>query len=81
MEEKAFKKHFRIYFRNGHPAFIVDEEGNMYKFHRLTHSKTSGGRNNIQIDNPLIKGGEQKSYIVKKEEKANKGRFSLFELM
>ena len=80
MEEKAFKKHFRIYFRNGHPAFIVDEEGNMYKFHRLTHSKTSGGRNNIQIDNPLIKGGEQKSYIVKKEEKDNKGRFSLFEL-
>ena len=80
MEEKAFKKHFRIYFRNGHPAFIVDEEGNMYKFHRLAHSKTSGRRNNIQIDNPLIKGGEQKSYIVKKEEKDNKGRFSLFEL-
>lgn len=42
-----FKKHFRIYFRNGHPALIVDEEGNMYSFHRVTHSKTSGGKKNI----------------------------------
>ena len=75
-----FKKHFRIYFKNGHPAFIVDEEGNMYVFHRITHSKTSGGRNNIKIDNPLIKGGEQATYIVKRAEKDKKGRFSLFEL-
>ena len=75
-----FKKHFRIYFKNGHPAFIVDEEGNMYVFHRITHSKTSGGRNNIKIDNPLIKGGEQATYIVKREEIDKKGRFSLFEL-
>ncbi len=75
-----FKKHFRIYFRNGHPAYIVDEEGNMYVFHRVTHSKTSGGRNNIKIDNPLIKGGEQATYIVKREERDKKGRFSLFEL-
>ena len=77
---KEFKKHFRIYFKNGHPAFIVDEEGNMYVFHRITHSKTSGGRNNIKIDNPLVKGGEQATYIVKRSEKDKKGRFSLFEL-
>ena len=77
---KEFKKHFRIYFKNNHPAYIVDEEGNYYVFHRVTHSKTSGGRNNIKIDNPLVKGGEQATYIVKRSEKDKKGRFSLFEL-
>jgi len=80
MEEKKFVKHFRIYFKNGHPAYIVDEDGNKYVFHRLTHSKTSGHRNNIKIDNPLVKGGDKATYIVKREERDNKGRFSLFEL-
>ena len=80
MKEKKFKKHFRIYFRNGHPAYIVDEDGNTYVFHRVTHSKTSGGRNNIKIDNPLVNGGDQATYIVKRVEKDKKGRFSLFEL-
>ena len=59
MKEKKFKKHFRIYFRNGHPAYIVDEEGNTYAFHRVTHSKTSGGRNNIKIDNPQTLGSDR----------------------
>ena len=80
MKEKKFKKHFRIYFRNGHPAYIVDEDGNTYVFHRVTHSKASGGRNNIKIDNPLVNGGDQATYIVKRVEKDKKGRFSLFEL-
>ena len=71
MKEKKFKKHFRIYFRNGHPAYIVDEDGNTYVFHRVTHSKTSGGRNNIKIDNPLVNGGDQATYIVKRVEKDN----------
>lgn len=80
MTKKKFVKHFRIYFKNGHPAYIVDEDGNKFVFHRMTHSKTSGHRNNIRIDNLLIKGGDKATYIVKREEKDNKGRFSLFEL-
>ena len=75
-----FRRHFRIYFKNNHPSYIVDEEGNTYVFHRVTRSKTSGGRNNIEIDNPLVKGGDQATYIVKRIEKDKKGRFSLFEL-
>ena len=78
--KKPFRRHFRIYFRNGHPAYIIDEEGNMFVFHRVTHSKKSGGRNNLKINNPLLKGGTAATYIVKKEEKDRKGRFSLFEL-
>ena len=80
MEGNKFVKHFRIYFKNGHPAYIVNEDGNKFVFHRLTHSKTSGHRNNIQIENPLVKGGDKATYIVRREERDNKGRFSLFEL-
>lgn len=66
MKEKKFKKHFRIHFRNGHPAYIVDEDGNTCVFHRVTHSKTSGGRNNIKIDNPLVKGVDTDNLLIKK---------------
>lgn len=77
---KRFKRHFRIYFRNNHPAYIVDEEGNLFVFHRVTHSKTSGGKNNWKkVPNP-IKGDNKPLNIVKKEEKDAKARFSLFEI-
>ena len=75
----SFKRHFRIYFRNNHPAYIVDEEGNMYIFHRVTHSKTSGGRNNWEKKNP-IKGDNRPMRIVKKQEKDSKALFSYFEI-
>ena len=58
----------------------VDEEGNMFVFHRATHSKTSGGRSNWPYDNPLLKGGNEKLYIVKKEQRDKKTKFSSFEL-
>lgn len=77
---KTFRRHFRIYFKNNHPAYIIDEEGNMYVFHRMTHSKTSGGRTNMPFDNPLLRGGDGKIYIVKKEQRDKKSKFSAFEL-
>ena len=77
---KSFRRHFRIYFKNNHPAYIIDEEGNMYVFHRMAHSKTSGGRTNMPFDNPLLRGGDGKIYIVKKEQKDKKSKFSAFEL-
>ena len=78
--EKQFVRHFRIYFRSGHSAYIVDEDGNLYLFHRVTHSKTSGGKKNWKKDNPLVLGGDEPTYIVKKEEKDKKKRFSPFVL-
>ena len=50
-----FKRHFRIYLVNNHPAYIVDEEGKEYVFHRVSESKTSGGKKNWKINgaNPL----------------------------
>ena len=76
MKNKIFERHFRIYFRNGHPAYIVDEEGNKYIFHRVTHSKTSGGKKNWKKKNPLVSGGDKPMYIVKQEQKDSKNRFS-----
>lgn len=76
----TFKRHFRIYFKNNHPAYIVDEEGNMYVFHQVTHSKTSGGKKNIEKVNPLIGANTSAMYIVKKEQRDKKNRFSSFKL-
>lgn len=78
--KKTFVRHFRIYFKNNHPAYIVDEEGNMYVFHRVTHSKTSGGKKNWEKENPLVGDDSETMYIVKQEQKDEKKRFSLFPL-
>ena len=76
-----FKRHFRIYLVNNHPAYIVDEEGNMYIFHRVTESKTSGGKKNWKVEgeNP-IEGYKCDCYIVKQEQKKPKSKFSSFKL-
>ena len=80
MKEKLFRRHFRIYFKNNHPAYIVDEEGNAYVFHKVTHSRTSGGKKNWKIQHNPIKGHSEPLYIVKQEKRDLKGRFSLFEI-
>ena len=78
--QKQFRRHFRLYLKNNHPAYIVDEEGNVYVFHRVTHSKTSGGKKNWTIKPNPIKGDRSDMHIVKKEERDKKARFSLFEI-
>lgn len=78
--KKGFKRHFRIYLVNNHPAYIADEAGNKYFFHRVTSSKKSGGRNNFKITpNPLYSGKDE-MYIVKRIEKDKVNRFSKFKL-
>ena len=79
-QKKHFRRHFRIYFKNNHPAYIVDEEGNLFVFHRVTHSKTSGGKKNWEIQNNPLKRGNRPMYIVKQEKRDLKGRFSMFEI-
>ena len=81
VKKKKFKRHFRIYLVNGHPAYIVSEDNEYYYFHRTTESKTSGGKNNWPINpNPLMNNKGRKMFIVKAEQIAKKGRFSLFKL-
>ena len=71
-----FKRHFRVYLVNNHPAYIVDEEGKQYIFHRMTKSKTSGGKKNWKIDPNPILGCDFTCYMIKTEQKDNKARFS-----
>lgn len=73
---QCFKRHFRVYLVNNHPAYIVDEEVKEYVFHRVTESKTSGGRKNWKVLPNPIKDYYFTCYIIRKEQKANKGRFS-----
>lgn len=81
VEIVKYRRHFRIYFRNNHPAYIVGEDGDMYIFHRVTHSKTSGGKKNWKIiPNPLVDLSGREMHIVRAEQKDIKGRFSPFEL-
>lgn len=78
--KENFKRHFRIYLVNNHPAYIVDEEGTEYVFHRMTKSKMSGGKKNWKIQpNPIV-GCNFECYMVKKELKARKNRFSVQKL-
>ena len=71
-----FKRHFRIYLVNNHPAYIVDEEGNQYVFHRMTESKSSGGRNNWKMKVNPVENCFFTCYMVRKEQKDEKSRFS-----
>ena len=80
MKRKTFRRHFRIYFVNNHPAYIVDEEGNKYVFHRVTHSKTSGGKKTWNKPNPIDDNDRRPIHIVKRQENDDKARFSLFEI-
>ena len=81
IEIVKFKRHFRIYFKNNHPAYIVGEDGDLYIFHRVTHSKTSGGRKNWEkVPNPIVGSDQRAMYIVKKEQKDFKNRFSPYKL-
>ena len=71
-----FKKHFRIYFKSNHPAYIVDEEGDYYFFHRVTSSPKSGTHKNWKIDSNPNPRKHTPMYIVKMEQKDKKARFS-----
>ena len=64
-----FKRHFRIYKKSGHPAYIVDAEGKYYYFHRVTSSPKSGHHSNWKIEPNPDPRRKTPMYIVHNEEK------------
>ena len=70
-----FKKHFRIYLVSKHPAYIIDEEGDYYYFHRVTSSPKSGHHKNWKIKPNPDPRRKTPMYIIKMEQKDKKGRF------
>ena len=70
-----FKKHFRIYLRSNHPAYIIGEDGDCYLFHRVTSSPKNGRHLNWMISpNPDTKR-KTPMFIVKKKQRDKKKRF------
>ena len=74
-KERTFVRHFRIYFKSNHPAYIVDEEGNKYYFHRVTSSEKSGHKKNWRVEPNPDKSRKTPMYIVKNEQIDSKNRF------
>lgn len=70
-----FKKHFRIYYKSNHPAYIVGEEKKYYYFHRVTSSSKSGHHSNWKIDPNPDPSKHTPMYIIKAEQKDQKKRF------
>lgn len=74
--EQNFKRHFRIYLKSGHPAYIVDEEGNKFLFHRVTKSPKSGHHTNWEINPNPDKTKKKPMYIVHNQEEDYKYLFT-----
>ncbi len=78
--KKKFKRHFRIYLVNNHPAYIVDESGDEYVFHRTSHKNKISNKSTFEIrENPII-GDFKPMYIAKRRQTEKKGRFSRVKL-
>lgn len=74
--KKGFKRHFRIYLVNNHPAYIVDENGDYYVFHRSSHKSKISNKATFEIKmNPIV-GDLRPMYIAKRKQIERKGRFS-----
>ena len=73
--KKGFKRHFRIYLVNNHPAYIVDENGDYYVFHRSSHKNKISNKATFEIKKNLIVGDLRPMYIAKRRQTEKKGDF------
>lgn len=71
-----FKRHFRIYLVNNHPAYIVGENGDYYVFHRSSHKNKISNKATFEIKKNPIVGDLRPMYIAKRRQTERKGRFS-----
>ena len=72
-----FHKHFRIYYKSGHPAYIVGETKDSFYFHRVTSSPKSGHHSNWKIYQNPDKRRKTPMFIVHQESKDLKIYFSM----
>ena len=71
--------HFRKYFVSNHPALILEEKGDDYRFRRVTSSEYSGHHKNEKVEPNPDKTKSTPMYIVKNKQQDKKQRFSLWE--
>ena len=78
--KKNFKRHLRIYLKNNHPAYIVDENADDYVFHRTSHNKRISGKKTFEIKNNPIRNNYLPMFIAKNKQIDKKNKFSILEL-
>ena len=77
MAKKKFVKVFRKNKKSNHPAYVIDQDGNMYAYIGVTHSEVTKGKKNVPLEkNPNPKDA-RKAYVrpvVESEQKKHFGR-------
>ena len=71
----SYRRHFRHYFKSGHPAYIVGEDKNSYDFHRVTSSSRNGHHSNWKVDPNPDRSRGKPMYIIHQEETDGKVYF------
>lgn len=76
-KKNNFRKGFRKNTRIKHPTYLVDKDGNFYKYIGVTHSKTYQGVDNVPLRKNPNPNDTAKAYIrpiVEKDSPQNFGR-------
>lgn len=77
MKKKKFKRSFRKNKRIEHPTYVVDEDGNLFKYIGITHSANVRGEKTVPLDKNPNPNDLRKAYVrpkVEKDDKSNFGR-------
>ena len=65
-KNKRFQRHFRKFHAKkttGHPQYVYDEDGNVYKIIGITGSPVTNGKNNIPLDKNPEPGNDSKAFL------------------
>lgn len=75
-KKKRFQPHFRK-FRNakftGHPQYVYDEDGRIYRVIGITKSSVTNGVANIELERNPEPGNSEKAYVRPSPDKVDKG--------
>ena len=74
---KKFIKNFRKNKRINHPTYLVDRDGNVYKYIGITHSEITLGKKNIPLKSNPNPEDNKTAYVrprVEKDKAENFGR-------
>ncbi len=75
-ENKRFQRHFRKFHSKettGHPSYVYDEKGNVYKVVGITGSPKTNGIQNIELERNPEPNNTRKAYIRPNPTEINKG--------
>lgn len=76
-KKSNFRKGFRKNKRIGHPAYLIDEDGNMYKYIGITHAQKTNGMDNIPLSKNPDPKDSSKAFVrplIEKDKPKNFGR-------